>query len=76
METVTSAKLILHIKTNDRTIHREFNNYAELFDYGCVALADLSRAREMYTHTNEQWASRGEHCEDFSDTDREPARTA
>lgn len=67
MEAVTAGKLILHIETNDRTIHREFNNYAELFDYGCVALADLSGAREMFTHTDEQWANRGNHCNDFSD---------
>lgn len=60
METITSKKLILHIETNKQTIHREFENYAELFDYGTDALSDLPGGLEMYTHTDEQWKHRGE----------------
>jgi hypothetical protein len=60
MEHVISKKLILHIETNKQTIHREFSNYAELFDYAVDALSDLPGGLEMYTHTDEQWANRGE----------------
>lgn len=67
MEQVRSAKLILHVETNKRTIHREFDNYAQLFDYGTMALMDIGNLGDMVTHTPEQWRSRGEHCTDFSD---------
>lgn len=67
-EQIRSSKLVLLIETNKRTIRREFDNYAELFDYGTVALSDLDGGSKMYTHTGDQWANRGEHCSDFGDT--------
>lgn len=69
MEYIQSSSLTLHIETNKRTIHRVFDNYAQLFEYGTMMLSDLGGGSELYTHTDEQWAARGELCVHYRDTD-------
>lgn len=67
MEYIESGTLTLSFRTSKGvTYHKTFKNYAELFDWGCLVVGHLPDVKYLFTHTDEQWAQRGQYYKQLS----------